>query len=299
MTRKILTDQSITLKLQQFESTFFSSVNLLNNIIGNIHYYKPEPEKAISRDAPIQIKSEHQYIGRDCFEYREEYLEINSFGRIPETSLMIADETEVDREVEEKVKEEHFQMAQKGESQMQLTSSSIIESALKKGKYLSFLYENKPRLVKPITFEKKSLIAYCYIKNFNDSFNLDGMTLLVLKDQPFTLEASGPNIGLDRIATIIHTAIQYNKYVRMRYTRSAWTQYAVIPDTGELLIIDQKEAEVSIRTISNVQLTIHANDANQLWFTPSDKHITSYCHKRNDTRNFRYDRIGELAILNI
>jgi|WetSurMetagenome_2_1015567.scaffolds.fasta_scaffold04201_9 hypothetical protein len=54
LTRKVFTEQSKTLKTQQFESTFFNSMNLLNNIIENINY---------------STSPDITYYGRDSFEY--------------------------------------------------------------------------------------------------------------------------------------------------------------------------------------------------------------------------------------
>lgn len=54
MTRDVFTEQSKTLKKQQFESTFFNSLNLFNNIIENINF-SPQPS--------ILYKS------RDCFKH--------------------------------------------------------------------------------------------------------------------------------------------------------------------------------------------------------------------------------------
>ncbi|HRH68487.1 MAG TPA: putative phage abortive infection protein [Flavobacteriales bacterium] len=71
LTREVFTEQSKTLKLQQVESTFFNSVNLLNNVIQGITY-------SIDRSPPIDPKNPpafpqpdrtQHYHGRDCFEY--------------------------------------------------------------------------------------------------------------------------------------------------------------------------------------------------------------------------------------
>lgn len=43
LTREVIIDQSKTLKIQQFESTFFNSMNLWNNIIESITYTPSPP----------------------------------------------------------------------------------------------------------------------------------------------------------------------------------------------------------------------------------------------------------------
>jgi len=71
LTREVFTEQSKTLKKQQFESTFFNSVNLLNNIIENINYsISPPTQKDIgSQPAFPQPDRTKTYQGRDSFEY--------------------------------------------------------------------------------------------------------------------------------------------------------------------------------------------------------------------------------------
>lgn len=68
LTREVFIDQSKTLKLQQFESTFFNSLNLLNNIIQSITYKFPPPSTHPIARFGRQQELQQQY-GRDCFEY--------------------------------------------------------------------------------------------------------------------------------------------------------------------------------------------------------------------------------------
>jgi len=77
LTREVFIDQSKTLKTQQFESTFFNSLNLLNNIIENINFTKvPSPPRGI-QSRSIAIEEPKTYYGRDSFEYFfKEYINI-------------------------------------------------------------------------------------------------------------------------------------------------------------------------------------------------------------------------------
>lgn len=72
LTREVFIDQSKTLKLQQFESTFFNSMSLLNNIIQSITY-KVAPPSLPTRlgDQPIFPQPDRTkiYNGRDSFEF--------------------------------------------------------------------------------------------------------------------------------------------------------------------------------------------------------------------------------------
>lgn len=84
LTRAVFIEQSTTLKLQQFESTYFNSLNLLNNIILNISYVYTPPPQTYKRpgDEPIfpQPDRSKTFIGRDAFElfYKDLKLEYQS-----------------------------------------------------------------------------------------------------------------------------------------------------------------------------------------------------------------------------
>ena len=72
LTREVFIDQSKTLKLQQFESTFFNSMNLLNNIIQSITYIVPPPPPPTRLgDQPVFPQPDRTkiYNGRDSFEF--------------------------------------------------------------------------------------------------------------------------------------------------------------------------------------------------------------------------------------
>ena len=85
----------------------------------------------------------------------------------------------------------------------------------------------------------------------------------------------------------------------MKYTRSSWTNMVVDEETGELLI-DRIEAEESIRTINDVQLSINALAQEHIEaYNLDSNYITAYCNKREEKRTFRFDRIGEIEILNL
>jgi hypothetical protein len=60
------------------------------------------------------------------------------------------------------------------------------------------------------------------------------------------------------------------------------------------------DAEESGSTISNVQLAINTRDQEEiLKYNFNENYITACCHKREDQRTFKFDRISEIAILNI
>lgn len=85
----------------------------------------------------------------------------------------------------------------------------------------------------------------------------------------------------------------------MKYTRTGWTNMFVDKETGELLL-NRIDAEESIRTINNVQLAIEVLSQDQInTYNLNSNYITAYCNKREEQRTFRFDRIGEIEILDL
>jgi hypothetical protein len=84
LTREVFVDQSQTFKLQQFESTFFNSMTLLNNIIANISYTvnnTPTYKRPGDEPAFPQPDRSKTYLGRDCFDFfyhdlKKEYIKL-------------------------------------------------------------------------------------------------------------------------------------------------------------------------------------------------------------------------------
>lgn len=66
-TRAVMIAQSKTLNIQQFESTFFSSLTLLNSIIQSITYIVPPLNALIADSYPYDTTQ--KYLGRDSFKY--------------------------------------------------------------------------------------------------------------------------------------------------------------------------------------------------------------------------------------
>jgi len=232
--------------------------------------------------------------------YREKYLGIESFGITQENQVTIIEETELGDKIEEKVQDEiesHFIHPVD-----QITTNyklDQINSAINSKKYLSFKYLNVQTITKPIKISETELIAFCYIKNCEKVFDIYEMSNVILKDNYFTLRVAGPVIGLDSVTSVVNTAIDYQKHIRMKYTRASWTNMFVDPETGELLL-DKIEAEESVRTINNIQLSINSLTKEYIeLYRLNSSYITAYCNKRDEQRTFRFDRIGEIEILDI
>lgn len=232
--------------------------------------------------------------------YREQYLGITNFGVTTESQIFEElEETELGEKIEEKVIEIP-QIVIPAVSKEKPTNPKLdlIKKSIASKQYLSFIYEGNPTITKPIRVTEAQLTAFCYVKNLERIFAINEISNLLLKSNYCTLSISGPTIGLDKISSAVNTAITYKRFIRMKYTRASWHNYFTDPETGEL-ILDKVEAEESIRTIMNIQLSKDTESAKDLWFTPNERHITAYCNKREEERMFRFDRIGEIEILDI
>lgn len=231
--------------------------------------------------------------------YREKYLGITNFG-YTESGQVLTDvlETELGKKIEEQVKDDAYTpMAETIKTPN--TKLEKIYSAINSQKFISFFNGNERTIVKPIQVLNNELIAFCYVKNRQRTFNIYDLKDVERKDNYFTLKVAAPVIGLDQIISAVNTAINNHKLIRMKYTRAAWANMG-IDDNGNLVIIDQVEAEESIRTIYDVHLAINVLAQEQIEAYHLDNNIiNAYCNKREERRNFRFDRIGEIEILDL
>lgn len=233
--------------------------------------------------------------------YREQYLEIKYFGVTEENQIIDGlEETELGKKIEEKVidipKIKHPQIPKEKPTNFKL---DLIKKSVSSNEYLSFTYQGNPTITKPLKATETHLTAFCYVKNLEQTFNIYEISNLLLKSNYNTLRIAGPAIGIDKISSVVNTAINYKRYIRMKYTRASWDNYVLDTASGEL-ILDRIEAEESIRTIMNVHLSINALAEEQIMaYNLNSNYITAYCNKRNEQRTFRFDRIGEIEILDL
>jgi len=70
-------------------------------------------------------------------------------------------------------------------------------------------------------------------------------------------------------------------------------------ETGEV-IIEATEAEESVRTINNIPLSIDTLEQDHIdRYNLDENYLTAYCNRREAQRTFRFDRISEIAILDL
>lgn len=156
-------------------------------------------------------------------------------------------------------------------------------------KYLSFSYLNNRTVMKPVQCMDSILKGFCYVKNEECSFAIIDIKDLCLKDCYYTQKYQSRDLGISKVANIMNVVIPNHIFVRIEYTRTAWTNTSVDSMTGEI-VTDITNAEKSIRTISDIKFDSEG------W---GDNYIKAYCHKREAERTFRFDRISELDLLDL
>ena len=254
----------------------------------------------VSKINPIQQWTEEVAKKWSVEKYREKYLGITSFGlKDKGPKLNDINESELGVEIEKNVKDDAFIPLSNLTKKTSNLKIEKIHSAINSNKFISFTYKDRKTITKPIKVINKELVAFCFVKNKEIAFNVSDIKNINLKDNYYTLRVAGPVIGLDRITNAVNTAIDYSKYIRMKYTRAAWTNMEVDYETGEL-IQNSIEAEESIRTINNIQLAINVLDQEHIdAYNLNENYITAYCNRREEQRTFKFDRIGEIEILDI
>lgn len=98
LTRDVFIEQSKTLKKQQFESSFFNSVNLLNQIIDSIHL-ATVPKIIGYKESKLEEKVD--LSGRICFEYLYNVFRVQY---IQEVAVYVIDDLQINFSPDEKYK---------------------------------------------------------------------------------------------------------------------------------------------------------------------------------------------------
>lgn len=281
---------------QQPESCCKLIADVLKSIDGG--YNIPEHLSTVKNINSIPQWSEAEAKQWSSEKYREHYLGIDRFG-ITSNDKPLVDiaETELGESIEEQVVDD--EIVDDVPHEMKVDNCVKLYTAIFSNKYLLLTINNEKTIVKPINTTEREIIVFCYIKNQERTFSISEIENIEIKDNYYTIRVAGPTIGIDQISNIVNTAIEYKKLIRMKYTRASWSSMLVDTETGEL-IIDNIEAEESIRTVSNVQLAINAlTDEHIEAYRLNSNYLTAYCNKREEQRTFRFDRIGEIEILDI
>lgn len=247
----------------------------------------PQELMSVKHIEPVQQWTKETALDWSRQKYREKYLGISQFGYIPET--LGTDITIIqDWKVEEQVIDDKIDPIQETDKRP-VSEQNLVSTAIQSDKYISFQYDQKRTIVKPLNVDGRIMTGYCYLKNSVREFETEQMKNICLKDNYCTLSLPADKLGIKRVANIMNIIIPNKKYVRMEYTRREWNSFYQDPITGEL-INKKTEAETSIRTISDIQLDTEG------W---GENYIRAYCHKREEGRTFYFARISLLEILDI
>lgn len=269
------------------------------HILKSIHPQFSIPESLLNQDKiqPIIQWTEEEAKQWSLDKYRERYLGIERFGVTANVNqLLEVEETDLGEAIEELVEDE---IVSSSTIKQDFNNFQKLFMASSTGKYVSFLFNNEKTIFKPTHVYDHETSGFCYVKNEVRSFPISEIENVEIKDNYYTLQIAGRYITVEQISIIVNTAIDYKKYIRMKYTRSGWRNLYVDIDTGEL-IEEKIKSEESIRTISNVQLSINALTSEHIEnYRLNSHYLTAYCHKREEQRTFKFDRIGEIEILDI
>lgn len=219
--------------------------------------------------------------------YREQYLGIGQFGYIPiiqETDFAVIQDEETEKEV---IDDKPIAFSEKNSNST--LPQNIINIAIQTNKYIVFQYEKDKTIVKPTQCKENAVAGYCYVKNMIRSFDISKMEDIHLKSRYYTLRLPASELEIQTVANMMNIIIPNHKYVRMEYTKPARSFVTMNPETNEF-IQEQTQAEISIRTISDIQLDTEG------W---GENYIRAYCHKREEGRTFYFGRISLLEILDL
>lgn len=255
----------------------------------NQNFVYPTSLLTANRLVPVRQWNKKQAKGWSVQKYRENYLGIECFGFMDDLSPNIGNvPTELDRMIEESIVDEKLISIPQSIEQL-APVEYIIHKAIDSDKYLSFSYLNNRTVMKPSQCTNTILTGFCYVKNEECSFAIVDIEDICIKDCYYTQKFQSLDLGVSKVANIMNVVIPNRIFVRIKYTRAAWTNSSVDPITEEILI-DIINSEESIRTISDIKLDSEG------W---GDNYIKAYCHKREAERTFRFDRISELELLDL
>ncbi len=257
-------------------------------------------QEAIPRTVP-QWSQEQARIW-SLARYREEYLGIEQFGKNSDPArLNDLAETNAEKAAEEEVKEEVKVPPPPPDSPEPSVHKPELrlDQAVKAGQYASFTLDGIPTIVKPNEIKDDVLSGYCYVQNAIRSFPIIKIENLSITSIVFTAHLVAKDTTLAHVKTLIHLTITHQKLMRMRYTRSGFGAFDV--DEDGKVSITSPESLKSLRTISKVMKPSIAFPPGQMltYKLNDEDYFAAYCHNSLVVKAFRYDRVNELAMLNV
>jgi hypothetical protein len=106
-------------------------------------------------------------------------------------------------------------------------------------------------------------------------------------------------VGTTEIKSIISKYIDSKNPIRLKYTKSTFGSLTVDVITGEIILSDNDRD--SLRTITGFDVVSKLISKEQIneYRLNDIEYIAGFCNLRNAIRNFKYERMNELEILDI
>lgn len=224
--------------------------------------------------------------------YREKYLNIVSFTEHENRSILTnLIETKIGKEIESHVNDKPDDLTEK---------EALITRAINYGNFISckIKMDDFYTVIKPKYTDKNELVGYCYLKNAEIKLSIGKIENIIIREKPF-LHKLKKEIGVEQVKKFFTKFIGSKNPVRIKYTKSDFGTTIMDLETDELLVTD--EDRDSLRTITDFDIVSNKHNAAKIAeFKLNDEdYISGFCHKQNELRTFKYDRINELEVLNI
>jgi uncharacterized protein YneF (UPF0154 family) len=193
---------------------------------------------------------------------------------------------------EKKLNEEKF--PEKTEEEKQEIIEKV-NASIERNSFLFFKYGNEPAFVKSEKVDNDFLIAYCYLRNLNKNFNVNGIENISVKENYILDEANIENINFNTNQNKINYVINNKKYLRFHYSKPVFIPFEYLSDEDNINL-----KEESIRTIKNVNYSIDVLPQEDIeYYKLNSGYLTGFCFKRNANRTFKIERMDNLEILNL
>lgn len=258
----------------------------------NTNFIIDENLKSVKNLNPIKQWSKEQAKQWSKENYREKYLKIENIGFTKqEIGIVLTNliETEIGKKIEEEVIEKKDELSEK---------EALITRAIHHESYISCKINDYYTIIKPFYIENSELSGYCYLKNTEIKLPISKIENIIIRDKLY-LHKINSEVGDATIKKFIIQFIGSKNPVRIKYTKSDFGLTSMDLETGKLIVADQDRD--SLRTISDFDIVSNKHNADKIVeFKLNDEdYISGYCHKQNELRTFKYDRINELEVLNI
>lgn len=258
----------------------------------NSEYRIPKSLKNIEMPQLVKHWSRYEALVWSSQRYREKYLSIENFGYTEEkTRLEIVQETEQGKAIEDSISDNDLtEITSPYETITTYTDiNEQIRDALYKEAYLILDYITSITIVRPITFNKGFLKAFCFIKNANIDFKITQIKNASLESDYYIEKFKRPDkIQINDAFNLVQIL---NKPLRVKYVSGN----TLDKSTGELInfykyftISDMKPVEDGVRKTRDGEFRVRKG-----------QHFDATNLASGSTITLNYDRINEIEFLNI